>query len=77
VPPSLLTAEGVGTIGGVFGGVGAMAYFENPANGYVEKVSGPFTWLLVLVLGPIYLLYKGLWPHALAYVAVIAAKCHH
>ena len=41
-----------------------MAYFKNPQNGYVEKVTTPFSWVGFLVLGPIYFAIKGLWGHA-------------
>ena len=45
-----------------------MAYFKNPQNGYVEKVTTVFSWLWVLLLGPLYLLFRGFFLHALVYV---------
>jgi len=48
---------------------GRMAtYFMNPANRYIEKATGPWTWLWALLFGPFYFIYKGAWPHAFAYV---------
>jgi hypothetical protein len=43
-------------------------YFQNPSNGYIEKVTGGWTWLWALFFGPIYLVYKGARPHALIYL---------
>jgi hypothetical protein len=45
-------------------------YFQNPANGYTEKATGGWTWLWAFLFGPIYLIYKGAWPHALVYLLV-------
>ena len=42
-----------------------MAYFKNPQNGYVERVTGPFSWVGFFMLGPLYLLAKGLWGQAI------------
>ena len=39
--------------------------FRNPANGYVEEVSG-VAWLWVLLFGCIYFAVKGVWTHAIA-----------
>lgn len=36
--------------------------FSNPANGHTETVSGE-SWLAMLLLGALYLAYKGLWGH--------------
>jgi Protein of unknown function (DUF2628) len=47
------------------------SYFQNPGNGYIEKATGPFTWLWAFLFGPIYLAYKGAWPHVLVYVLVL------
>ena len=38
-----------------------MAYFKNPQNGYVEKVSSWLSWLGFVLFGPIYFIYKGVW----------------
>lgn len=46
-------------------------YFKNPANDYVEKVTGSWTWLWALLFGPFYLLYKGAWPYALVYLLIV------
>lgn len=40
-------------------------YFQNPANGYVEVATTPWTWLWALLFGPFFFAYKGLWGHAL------------
>lgn len=42
----------------------ATSYFRNPTNGYVTKATGELPWLWQLLLGPIYLGFKGLWGHA-------------
>lgn len=44
--------------------------FENPANKYREEVSSTCT-VAAFFFGVLYLLYKGLWAHALAWVAVV------
>ena len=45
-------------------------YFMNPANRYIEKATGPLTWLWALLFGPFYFVYKGAWQHALLYFAL-------
>lgn len=45
--------------------------FKNPANDYVETVSGAWFW--VLLFGVIYFAVKGVWTHAL--VSLILAIC--
>ena len=40
-----------------------MTTFTNPANNYREESSGPFSWLWVLIFGPIYFAFKGNWKH--------------
>ena len=42
-----------------------MSYFRNPANGYVEQVSGTFSWLWCLLFGFFYFAVKGNWKHAI------------
>lgn len=44
-----------------------MATFENPSNGYREEV----TWaspVSVFLFGPLFLLFQGLWGHAILYI---------
>lgn len=38
--------------------------FTNPANGYTETSSSPFSWLWVFLFAPIYFAVRGNWPHA-------------
>lgn len=38
-------------------------YFQNSANGYIEKVSLPFLW--TLLFGPLYFAVMGVWTHAI------------
>jgi hypothetical protein len=45
------------------GGSDMATYFKNPANGYVEIVSG--AGILCFLFGPLYFLLKGVWVHAL------------
>jgi hypothetical protein len=48
------------------------SYFQNPANGYVAKAVGEAPALWTLLLGPVFLGYKGLWGHAaLAFVLAV------
>jgi hypothetical protein len=42
--------------------------FKNPVNNYSEDVSGPFSWLWVFLLGPIYWAVKGIWRHAVVHL---------
>ncbi|WP_071984596.1 zinc ribbon domain-containing protein [Pseudomonas putida] len=44
--------------------------FRNPANGHVEEVSGEAAGLVIL-LGPIYLAFKGLWGHFFLWLLVV------
>lgn len=44
--------------------------FENPANKYREKV-GSGSAAAVFFFGVFFLLYKGLWSHALAWIALV------
>lgn len=37
--------------------------FRNPQNGYVESAGGAFSWLWVLIFGPLYWAVKGVWRH--------------
>ena len=46
-------------------------YFQNPANGYVERATSGWTWLWALLFGPFFFLYKGAWPHVLVYVGAL------
>lgn len=52
------------------------AYYRNPANGYVVKATGEFTWLWAFLFGPFYFGYKGLWGHAVLYaLAAVVTLC--
>lgn len=42
--------------------------FENPANGYVEKVTAAPLWCLLF--GCVYFAVKGVWTHAVAALAI-------
>ena len=44
--------------------------FEHPSNGYRERLGWPVV-VLAFLFGPFYLAAKGLWAHALIYVAVV------
>ena len=44
--------------------------FKNKLNNYVETVSGPFSWLWVLLIGPIYWALKGIWRHAVVHLVL-------
>jgi hypothetical protein len=44
--------------------------FENPSNGYQESVS-KLSMLWTLLFGFIYFSVKGVWTHAIAYVALM------
>ncbi|WP_416467706.1 hypothetical protein [Pseudomonas sp. LFS044] len=44
--------------------------FRNPANGHVEEVAGEAAGLVVL-LGPIYLAFKGLWGHFFLWLLLV------
>lgn len=46
-------------------------YFKNPANEYIEKATGGWTWLWAFLFGPFYYLYKGAWPYALGYFGLV------
>lgn len=43
--------------------------FKNPANGFVEKISG-LAWLWVFLFGPIYFAVKGVWRHVFMSIAI-------
>ncbi len=44
--------------------------FRNPANGHVEEVSGEAAGLVIL-LGPIYLAFKGFWGHFFLWLLLV------
>ena len=48
-------------------------YFQNPANGYIERVNLPFLW--TLLFGPIYFAVRGVWTHAVVsfFLAMLTA----
>ena len=41
--------------------------FENPANGHVESSSSSLSWLWVLLFGPLYWAFRGVWRHAVVH----------
>lgn len=41
-----------------------MAVYQNPANGYLETVTTPLSWLWCLLFGPLYFLFNSNWKHA-------------
>jgi len=43
--------------------------FKNPVNGHVET-TGSLGPIAVLLLGPIYLLFRGLWAHAMVWLVI-------
>lgn len=43
-------------------------YFENPQNKAVIQVSNGASWFWMLLLGPIYLAFKGIWTHVVVYI---------
>ena len=45
--------------------------YKNPANDYHEEIYGKWSWLWVLLLGPIYWAIKGVWTHFVAYFLLI------
>lgn len=53
--------------------------FKNPKNNYTEKVSGIFSWLWVLLFGPIYWAVKGVWRHAVVHLilAIVTVGIAH
>ena len=42
--------------------------FKNSQNNYIEKVSSPFSWLWVFLIGPIYWAAQGIWRHAVVHL---------
>lgn len=44
--------------------------FKNPLNGHIETTSASAP-VAVLLIGPIYLLFRGLWAHVLVWLAVV------
>lgn len=39
--------------------------FQNSKNDYILRVASPFSWLWVLLFGPFYWVYKGVYRHAI------------
>ena len=44
--------------------------YKNPANDYTEEIYGPFSWLWVALLGPLYWAIKGVWIHAVVHLVL-------
>ena len=42
--------------------------FKNMENNYIETVSTQYTWLWVLLFGPIYWVFKRIWFHAILHL---------
>jgi len=45
--------------------------FNNPANDYIEEVS-VIAWFWILLIGPLYSAFKGMWGHAIGSVILAA-----
>ena len=39
--------------------------FQNSKNDYILRVASPFSWLWVILFGPFYWVYKGVYRHAI------------
>lgn len=48
-----------------------MSTFENPLNGYRESVTFVGAFVLTLLCGPFYFLYRNVWNHAAISFAII------
>ena len=48
-------------------------YFQNPSNGYEEKVS--YVGLFCLLFGFLYFVVKGIWTHALLGLVLAGMTC--
>lgn len=48
-----------------------MTTFVNPSNGYTEKGGTGFSWLWMLLFGPIFLAVKGCWRHVFIYFILV------
>lgn len=46
-------------------------YFQHPQSKAVLEVANGLSWLWMLLLGPIYLAYKGIWGHVVVYILLI------
>lgn len=42
-----------------------MSMYQNPANGYTEKVSTNASWFWCLLFGTLYFMFNGIWKHAI------------
>ena len=47
--------------------------YKHPENDYREEIYGKWSWLWVLLLGPVYWAIKGVWTHFAAHLLLIFA----
>jgi hypothetical protein len=47
--------------------------FQNPANNYVETVSGAWWWSFLF--GPLFFLVKGMWIHVILWIVLVVITC--
>lgn len=47
--------------------------YRHPGNSYEEQIYTGFSWLWVILFGPLYWIVRGVWTHALA--SFILAVC--
>ena len=50
---------------------GDIMLFKNPLNDYMEYSASSLSWLWLLLLGPLYWVVRGVWPHAVAHLVLI------
>ena len=53
--------------------------FQHPDSDYIEKSASFFSWLWVLLFGPLYWVIRGVWRHAVAHLilAILTAGIVH
>jgi hypothetical protein len=49
--------------------------FKTPQNGYVERGTTPFSFILCLLFGPLYFLMKGNFKHFLLSAILVLPSC--
>ncbi len=49
--------------------------FRNPSNNYQERGGDILSWLWCLMFGPIWLVYRGAYGHALIWFLLFAPTC--
>lgn len=45
--------------------------FQHPDSDYTEKSASFFSWLWVLLFGPLYWVIRGVWRHAVAHLILV------